>query len=247
MAAQQECEQHQGRQVVLFCIKCIRHLCPTCVVGYKCPATQSQHHEFIEVDSVPVCLRNQLDSIQAQLSSEQSALLDRAHSVASEVARRDVELLAEVDHVVQSRDEALQVLQQLQTAIRAGTASAIASVLRAGVESDGSKQIVEDVHARALACRQQSCIVRRLLTLDEAALLKDRAFVRNLIRCAAPTAASPTSLAPSPAEPPLGGQSAASVSHPHPTTHFAITSQMQNVVIQGKQLIQAFENILAVC
>ena len=247
MAANQECEQHQGRQVVLFCIKCIRHLCAACVVGFKCPATLSQHHEFMEVDSVPVCLRNQLDIIQQQLSSEQSALQKHANCFASEEESKDVDFNSQVERVLQSRDEASQVLQQLQAAILAAATSATVSVLRAGIESDDKKQNVEDVHARAAACRQQSNTVARLRNLDDSSLLKEIAFVRNLIRCAAPTAASTPSPALAPVEPALGGQSAASVLHPHPTTHLAIASQMVKVVIQGKQLIQAFEKILEVC
>ena len=246
MAAQQECEYHKRRQVVLFCIKCTRPLCATCVVGFKCPATQSQQHEFIEVENIPAFLRNQLDSIQLQLSSEQSDLQKCAKCFSHEEESRNVDLSSQVDRVLQSRDEALQVLQQLQTAIRAATTSAVASVLRAGVESDGGNQNEEDVHARSLACRQQSCTVSRLRNLDDASLLKELAFVRNLIRCSAPNPTSPPSPAPAPAEPAQGRHLASSVPHPVPTTRLAITSQMQNVVIQGKQLIQAFEKIFEV-
>ena len=178
------------------------------------------------------------------MSSEKSALLDRAHSVASEVARRDVELLAEVDHVVQSRDEALQVLQQLQTAIQAGTTSAIASVLRAGVESDGRKQNVEDAHARALACRQLSCMIAGLRNLDDASLLKEIAFVRNLIRSTELMSATVApSVLPAPSMPAQGRQSAASGHHLLPRGQLAIASHMQNVIEQGKQLIHAFEEV----
>ena len=200
MAAQQECEHHKGRQFMLFCIKCTRPLCATCVVGFKCPATQSQHHEFIEVENMPAFLRKQLDSIQLQLSSEQSDLQKHAKCFSNEEESRDVDFNGQVERVLQSRDEALQVLQQLQTAIRSATTSAIASVLRAGVESGERKHNMGDVFARSLACRQQSCIVRRLRNLDDASLLKELAFVRNLIRCAAPTAASPPSPSPSPAK-----------------------------------------------
>ena len=196
MAAQQECEHHKGRQFVLFCTQCTRPLCPSCVVGFECPATPSQQHEFSEVEKLPAFLRMKLETIQSQLSSEQSDLQKHATCFANAEESRDADFNGQVERVLQSRDEALQVIQQLKTAIRAASASAIVSVLRAGIES-GERG---DLHARALACRQQSCIVRRLRNLDDTSLLKELAFVRNLIRCAAPTAASPTSPAPSPAK-----------------------------------------------
>ena len=248
MAAQRECAQHPGRPLMLFCGKCIHSFCLSCIIQQPlCHIATSQAHELMEVENMPAFLRNQLDSIQAQLRCEQSALLERANSVAGEAESREKELNMQVERVLQCRDEALQVIQQLQTAILAAATSAIASVLRAGIESDSGKQNVEDVHARALACRQQSRAIARLHNMNDSALLNEMAFVRNLIRCAAPDEASTTAPVPSSAEPSSGPQLYPSSSFLSNAKASAIESKMQNIVKQGTKLSQSLGNSFDVC
>ena len=248
MAAQRECLQHPGRPLMLFCGKCLRPVCPSCLIQQAaCPVAATQQHEFTELENMPVCLRNQLDSIQVLLCCEQNVLLDRAKSFASDAERREDEFSSQVERVLQNRDEALQVIQQLQTSIRAAAASAIASVLRAGVESDGGKQNVEDVHARALACRQQSNTITRLLNLDDASLLNEIEFVRNLVRCTEPPAASSNPPAPSLAVPSLGSRWPASNPHLPTSTQLVIEVQLKNILQPMKGLIQSLKNIVEVC
>ena len=248
MATQRECPQHAQNQLILFCGKCIRPLCLACLIQHPgCPVAENHPHDLSQLENMPAFLRNQLDSIQVQLKCEQNALLDRAKSFSNEAQSREAEFNTHVERVLQSRDEALQILQQLQTAIRAAATSAIASVLRAGVESDGGKQNVEDVHVRSLACRQQRNTIARLRNMNDASLVKEVAFVRNLIRCAEPTAPNTTPPAPSPAGPPSALQSSESSSCLPPAKELAIESQMQNIVKQGKQLIQSLEKFVAVC
>ena len=246
MAAQRDCPQHAGRPLILFCGKCIRPVCTACLIQQPgCPVAAHHPHEFSDLENVPAFLRNQLDSIQSQLNREQNAVLERAKSFANEAEKREDNFNSQVARVLQCTDEALQVLQQLQAAIRAAATSTIANVLRAGVESDGRKQQLEDMHARELACLQQSCTIARLRNLDDSSLLKEIEFVRNLIRCAEPTAASTPHPAPSPAEP----VQVLSLSSFSDAKQSQIESQMQNIVKQGKQLIQSLSlgNIFDVC
>ena len=248
MATNQICEQHKGNRVVICCVKCVRMLCPTCLSQQPlCRMTSTQAHEFTELEKVPACLRNQLDSIQEKLHREQSALLEQVKSFASETERKDEALNSEVARVVQNTDEAIQTLQQLQTAIRAATPSAIASVLRAAVASSASMQNVEDVPARALACRQLSGSIAGLRNLDDASLLMQIAYVRNLVRFTEPVAASPAAPPrPVPSEPASGGQSAASTT-PLARQQSDFESELKNIIKQGKQLIHSLESIFQVC
>ena len=242
MAVQQECPRHAGRQLMLFCGKCIRSYCPTCIIQQPLCPISSHAHEFIELEGVTSFLRSQLKSIETQLRCEQSALLAHVKNFDGESEHRDEEFNGQVERVLQSRDEALQVLQQLQTAIRAAAVSAIANVLRAGVESDGRKQNVEDMHVRSLACMQQSRTITRLNNMNDASLLKEMAFVRNLIRCTEPTPTSTAPPAPAPVDPTSGRQPSASstcLSHVKEST---IESQMQHIVEHAKQLIQSLGN-----
>ena len=193
---------------MIFCVKCVRQLCTTCLVDQSCQVgSASEGHTFIELKNVPAWLRNQLDSIQGMLGGEQSALLDAATRSACEMERKDEDLRAAVERTVQRMQEALKMLVQLQRTISAAAASEIARVLRAGVESNASKQRAEDVQARVLACRQLSSSVAALRKMDDTNLEQpiNIEFVRNLVRstftCTTPTP-TPISTKPAPAAPP---------------------------------------------
>ena len=229
--------------MMVFCVKCVRLLCPTCLSQQPgCPAAARElhPHEFAELEKVPALLRSHLDSIQTQLSREQNSLLERVQCFASEQACKEEEFHTDVSRVVRCMEEALHTLQQLQTAIRAAAASAIASVLRAGVESNTSQQRVEDVHARALASRQMSGSVSELRNLDDASLLMRMPFVRNLVRCTEPVAAT-SPPPPSPSEPALASHAL------HAKQESAIELQLKNIINQGKEFIQALASIPQVC
>ena len=252
MAAQQVCPKH-GQPVMTFCVKCVRQLCANCLVdpALACPvAPDLKAHSFMLLKDVPGWLRNQVDSIQVQLRAEQSALLDAAKRTSTEMARKDEELHAAVDRTVQRMQEALQILQQLQRAISAAAASEIARVLRAGVESNASKQRAEDVKVRALACRQLSSSVAALRNLDDAnlALPINIEFARNLLLYTEPVsagAAQPTPAQPAPAPAPsdLQSQPSTPLHLPHAKQESPTESQFKNIVQQGKLFIQALESI----
>ena len=230
-----------------FCAKCVRQLCPACLSEEPaCKVGPSEVHAFTNLSDVPRCLRNQLDSIQEQLRAEQNALLDAASRSASEMERKEEELHADVDRTVQCMQEALEMLRQMERTISAAAASEIARVLRAGVESNASKQCVEDVQTRALACRQLGSSVAALRNLDDANLAQpiNIEFVRHLVRCTQP-ASTPTpaqrALAPS------NAQSAPSTHLPRAKQETPFESQLKNIVQQGKLFIQALESSFQVC
>ena len=238
---EQVCAKH-GLPVT-FCPKCVRLLCPTCLEeDPACQVGPSEAHKFTNLRVLPGWLRNQLDSIQEQLRAEQSALLDAAKRSSAEMTRKDEQLHAAVDRTVQSMHEALQILMQLQTAINAAAASEIAGVLRAGVESSASKQRVEDVHARAIACRQMSTTVDALRNLDDSNLARpiNIAFVRNLVRCSC-TETEPAS-PPTPAPSDLQSIPAPSTHLPQANQESPIESQLKYIVQQAKLLIHALES-----
>ena len=207
------CSEHGGASMVVFCVKCVRHLCPACLVEQPsckfgaASASSSEAHSFTKLEDAPGALRAQLDSMQAQLRREQNSLLDDASRLARDMQGCDEHVHADVDRVVHRMQEAIETLEQLQRAIGAAAPSAIASMLRAaaaapaGVESLTSTERVEDVNARALACRQLSRTVVSLRDLDDASLLAQIPFLRSLFRCAQPVAAStrtPPGPSPSP-------------------------------------------------
>ena len=208
MATPQVCSEHGGATMVVFCVKCVRQLCPACLVEQPlCRAASSEGHAFTQLDAAPGALRAQLDSMQAQLRREQTSLLDDASRLARDMQGCDEQLHAHVARVVHSMEEAIETLGRLQRAIRAAGASAIASVLcrsaAAAVESVTSRQRVEDVNARALSWRQLIRAIRSLRTLDDASLLTKIPFLRNFVRFAQPVAAStpsPPVSSPSPAK-----------------------------------------------
>ena len=237
--------------MVVFCAKCVRQLCPVCLVeqpSCKLGAAAYEAHAFTKLDDAPGWLRAQLDSMQAQLRREQNSLLDDASRLARDMQGCDEQLHANVARVVHSMQEAIETLEQLQSAIRAAAASAIASLLRpaapapADLESVTITQRVEDLNARAIACRQLSRAVRSLLNLDDSSLLTKIPFLRNLVRCTQPVAASTPSLpAPSDSQP---APVPAPAVHPLPATQeSAIESQLMNIIQQGKQLILALDSI----
>ena len=235
---------------MIFCVKCVRQLCTTCLVDQSCQVgAASEGHTFIELKNVPAWLRNQLDSIQGMLGGEQSALLDAATKSASELERKDEDLHAAVERTVQRMQDALQMLVQLQRTISAAAASEIARVLRAGVESNASKQRAEDVQARVLACRQLSSSVAALRKMDDTNLAQsiNIEFVRNLVRCSCtePVPAG-TPIPGQPASAPSDLQSAPLSHHPQAEQESPIESQLKNIVQQGKQLIQALESLFHV-
>ena len=253
MAAQPVCAKH-GEFVVTFCAKCVRQLCPACLPDEPlCKVGRpSEAHAFTKLVDVPGWMRNQLDSIQQQLRAEQNALLDSATRSACEMEIKEEKLHAEVDRTVLCTREALEMLRQLKRAISAATASGIARALRAGVDSNASKQRAEDVQTRALACRQLSSSVAALRNLDDSNLAQpiNIAFVRNLVRSSFTEPVSAPAGTPTPARPAL----APAPSHlSQPSTHLArakqetpIESQLKNIVQQGKLFIQALESIFKV-
>ena len=252
MAAQQVCAKHV-EPVMLFCAKCIRLLCPTCFVEEPaCKVGPSEVHTFTKLVDVPGWLRHQLDSIQDQLRAEKNALLEAATRSASEMERKEKELHTEVDRTVLCMREALEMLRQLKRAISAAATSEIARALRAGVDSNASKQRVEDVQTRAIGCRQLSSSVAALRNLDDSNLAQpiNIAFVRNLVRCSCTEPVSAPAGTPTPARP----APAPAPSHLlQPSTHLAcakqetpIESQLKNIVQQGKLFIQALESIFKV-
>ena len=225
-----------------FCAKCVRLLCPACLEeDPACHVGPSEVHKFTQLVA-PGWLRKQLDFIQEQLRTEQSALLDAAKRSAAEMARKDEHLQAAVDRTVQSMHEALQILMQLQTAISAAAACEIARVLRAGVESSASKQRAEDVHVLAIAFRQMSTTVAALRNLDDANLARpiNIAFVRNLLRCSCTETEPPSPATPAPSD--LESTSAPSTHLSQANQESPIESQLKYIVQQGKLLIQALES-----
>ena len=239
------CQQHSGEKIYLFCKKCIRLLCTKCHKQRPlCKDQPAEAHDFLEIAEVSEFLRKELDSIQSKVSAERECLLDEAKSTANKMDCSEEELNGQVEQIVQREAQALKVIQQLQMAIRAAAASAIASVLRVGVKSNATNKKVDDVQTRALACRQQNRIIDLLQQLDEKALLERVSFMRNQVIGHGPIS-TPNAPAP-PTEPGLDADIRAST--PDRIAMVSdIESQMQNITNQGKELIQELEIKFKVC
>ena len=86
MATLQVCSEHGGAAMVVFCAKCVRQLCPACLVDHPLcqltPTSAAEAHAFTKLEDAPGWLRAQMDSVQAQLGQEENSLHDDASRLA---------------------------------------------------------------------------------------------------------------------------------------------------------------------